>query len=196
MEENHSPIALMVLGTPGTGKTTIVSHIVKILDQKKRKNMLISFDAFRKTLVPPGVNPFTHDENIRKMIYEKAAQEFSRYLREGFTVIIDCGLTRENIRRQLKSVVPQMKICHIHCPLIVAMIRETKRSLLREKHENGHYLYLRALLSLISPFKKEKLAIPPITHTFEYPACADIHVSSFLKNPEKTASEIIEKLKI
>ncbi len=194
--KNSIPIAIMLLGIPGTGKTTIVSHLVEILNKKKRKNMLISFDVFRKKLAPPGVNPFTHDDSIRKMIYEKASQEFSHYLSKGFTLIIDCGLTTESVRKQLKSSVPQMKICHIYCPLIIAMIRETKRSILREKHEHGHYLYLRALLSLFSPLKKEKLAVPPFTHKFDYPACADLHISSFLKSPDKIAEEIAEKLNV
>lgn len=189
-------IAIMLLGTPGTGKTTIVSHLVEILNKKRRKNMLINFDAFRKTLVPAGVNPFTGDDAIREMIYEKAAHEFSNYLKKGFTLIIDCGLTRERVRKQLKLAIPQLKIFHIYCPLIVSMIRETKRSIFGEKHENGRYLYLRALFSMLNPSKKEKLAIPPFTHKFEYPECADLHISSFLKSPEKAANEIIEKLNI
>lgn len=137
-KNNKIPIAIMLLGTPGTGKTTISSHIIKTLDKKNKKNIFINFDALRKTLVPQGVSAFTHDDNVRKMIYEKAAKEFSNYLNKGFNIVIDCGLTREEIRKQLKSAIPQLKICHIHCPLLISIIRETKRSLLGEKIGRAH----------------------------------------------------------
>ncbi len=196
MAKGTLPTAIMVLGTPGTGKTAIASHLDRILNEKKIKTSLISFDSFRKKLAPKDMNPFTHDDKVRKIIYDRAAQEFHNYLKEGLTLIIDCGLTNESIRRQLKSSIPTMKICHVYCPLIVAMYRETKRSIIKEKHENGHYLYLRALLSLLNRGKSEKIAIPPITHKFDYPECADLHISSFLKSPEKIANKIIEDLKL
>ena len=163
----------------------------------KKKNILINFDAFRKTLAPIGVNPFTHDENIRKMIYKKAAKKFSKYLNQGFNLVIDCGLSKEKIRKQLKSEITQLKICHVYCPLLVCILRETNRSIFEGRHENGNYLYLRAIASRLFKIKKEKsVVIPPFTHTFDYPRCADIRVSSFLNSPDKIANYIINELKI
>jgi len=118
------------------------------------------------------------------------------YLQEGYNLIIDSGLSVEKIRLQIKNTIPEIRICHIYCPLLVSIYRDTKRSLFNEKHERGNYLHLRALLSYVNLFQKEKFPQPGITYLFEYPYCADLHINTFLKRPEKAAKEIIDKLGI
>ena len=162
-------IAILLLGIGGTGKSTIATHLIKILKRRRKKILLIRFDELRKELTPSGEDPFSKDPRVKSLIYDKALQKFSDYLRQGYSLIIDSGLSVESIRKKLKTSIPQMKICHVYCPLVVAILRDTKRSILHKEHERGNYLHLRALFDLVNPLKKEKFPQPGITYKFEYP---------------------------
>ena len=59
--------------------------------------------------------------------------EFNHLLGEGFTLVIDSGLSVEVIRTMLKAKVPNLKIIHVICPLLVSICRDTWRSLKRCK---------------------------------------------------------------
>ena len=117
-------------------------------------------------------------------------------MQEGRSIIIDSGLSNERIRREMIQNVKNLKIVHVYCPLFVAIYRDTMRSIKGHNHEGGPYLHLKALCDFINPFKKEKFPQPCITYTFDYPECADLHVSTFFKNPEKVAREICLSLKL
>lgn len=195
-KKDSDKIAILLTGVSGTGKSTTASYLEKILLDKGKKVLLIRFDEFRKNLIDKGIDPFSKDPNVKEIIYGKAAVEFLKYLNEGYNLIIDSGLSVEKIRLQIKNTIPEIRICHIYCPLFIAIYRDTKRSLLNEKHERGSYLHLRALFSYVNPLQKEKFPQPGITYRFEYPYCADLHINSFLRRPEKIAREILDKLEI
>ncbi|MCX5903525.1 MAG: adenylyl-sulfate kinase [Proteobacteria bacterium] len=188
------PIALLILGRGGTGKSSIASVLTQLLIERGFNTKLIRFDELRKTLAPAGADPFAKDKKIKSIIYENAAQEFKRLLEEGFTLVIDSGLSVEAIRTMLKETVPHLKIIHVTCPLLVSICRDTWRSLSGVKHERGSFLYLRAIRDLLNPFKKEKFPQPGITYPFEYPHCADVHVHSFFSSPLNSARYIIKQL--
>jgi hypothetical protein len=94
----------------------------------------------------------------------------------------------------LKETIPQLRIIHVTCPLLVAVWRDTWRSLRRVRHERGSFLYLRALGDALNPFKKYKFPQPGITYPFEYPYCADVHVHTVLNTPLTAAQYIIKQL--
>jgi len=188
------PIALLILGRGGTGKSSIASVLTQLLIERGFNTKLIRFDELRKTLAPAGADPFAKDKKIKSIIYENAAQEFKHLLGEGFTLVIDSGLSVEAIRTMLKETVPHLKIIHVTCPLLVSICRDTWRSLSGVKHERGSFLYLRAIRDLLNPFKKEKFPQPGITYPFEYPHCADVHVHSFFSSPLNSARYIIKQL--
>ena len=146
-----------------------------------------------KTLAPAAVDPFAKDRKIKNIIYENAALELNRLLSDGFTLVIDSGLSVEVIRTMLKEKVPGLKIIHVTCPLVVSICRDTWRSLIGTRHERGSYLYLRAIRDLLNPFKKDKFPQPGITYPFEYPHCADVTVHSFFSSPLNSARNIIRQ---
>ena len=76
----NKPVAILLLGIGGTGKSTIATHLIKILE-RRRKILLIRFDELRKELTPVGEDPFSKDPKIKNIIYEKASQRFLDYLR-------------------------------------------------------------------------------------------------------------------
>jgi adenylylsulfate kinase-like enzyme len=189
-----SPVALLILGRGGTGKSSLASALTQLLIERGNSVKLIRFDELRKALAPAGADPFSKDREIKKIIYQNAAREFNRLLGEGFTLVIDSGLSVEAIRAMLKEKVPHLKIIHVTCPLIVSICRDTWRSLSGAKHERGTFLYLRAIRDIMNPFKKDKFPQPGITYPFEYPYCADVHVHSFFSSPLNSARLIIKQL--
>lgn len=190
------PIALLLLGIGGTGKSSIAPHLARFLEERGHKLLLIRFDEFRKGLVPPGIDPFSKDPSVKAEIYRRAAAEFLKFLQQGISLVIDSGLSIERIRRDLKEMVPRLKICHIHCPLVIAIMRDTKRSFSAQQHERGRWLHLRALRDFVNPLKKDKFPQPGVTSPFQFPECADLHVNTFLRTPESAANEIIERLQL
>ena len=195
LKKSHLPVAILLCGRGGSGKSTLATHLVELL-QKDRKCILIRFDEFRKKLTSPGQDPFSPNPQLKFVIYQRAAQEFSQHLNQGHTLVVDSGLSVERIREYLKATLPSLKICHVHCPLPIAIWRDTQRSLLNESHERGKFLHLRAMRDLLNPFRKEKFPQPGITYPFEEPRCADIHINTFFKSPLKAAHEILEKLNL
>jgi adenylylsulfate kinase-like enzyme len=189
----NSPVALLILGRGGTGKSSLASALTQLLVERGHSVKLIRFDELRKTLAPAGADPFSKDREIKKIIYQNAAREFNRLLAEGFTLVIDSGLSVEALRTMLKEKVPNLKIIHVTCPLIVSICRDTWRSMSGVKHERGTYLYLRAIRDFLNPFKKEKFPQPGITYPFEYPHCADVHVHSSFISPLNSARNVIRQ---
>lgn len=192
--EQKQPIALLLLGKGGTGKSSIAEVLAEKLSERGYHATLIRFDELRKQLSPAGADPFSEDRQVKKIIYENAAAEFKRQLAEGFTLVIDSGLSVEAIRTMLKEQIPQLRIIHVTCPLLIAVWRDTWRSLRRVNHERGSFLYLRALCDVLNPFKKNKFPQPGITYPFDYPYCADVHVNTVLNTPDTAAHYIIKQL--
>jgi predicted kinase len=188
------PVAILLLGIGGVGKSTAAKEIHRLLSVRGDDVRLVSFDECRKRLAPAGVDPFSSDLSVKRFIYARAAQEFLADLRKGYSLVIDSGLSKESIRVELKCAIQSLRIVHLHCPLVVAVLRDTWRSWCGSAHERGRYLHLRALASLLNPFEPRKFPQPGITYAFEYPACADLHVSTLFKRPERVAEEVVKDL--
>jgi predicted kinase len=188
---DRSPVAILLLGVGGAGKSTTAKEVYRLLLARGCDIRLISFDEYRKQLAPGGVDPFSSNPAIKQHIYSRAAQEFLKDLEEGHSLVIDSGLSKESIRVELKRTIKVLQIVHVHCPLFVSIVRDTWRSWCGQRHERGRYLHLRALISLMNPFEKEKFPQPGITCPFDYPACADLHVNTFFKTPGRVAEEIL-----
>jgi adenylylsulfate kinase-like enzyme len=196
MLQTHDPMAILLLGIGGTGKSTTSTKLVEILRSRGHSAELICMDQLRQELAPSGTDPFSSDPIVKHTIYERACTIFEQRLNANSWLVIDSGLSVESIRRELRLKISQLRIVHVHCPLIVAVWRDTKRSMLGRKHERGRYLHLHAIIDRINPFKAQKFPQPGITYSFEFPASADLHINTFLKSPLLVAREIVNGLRI
>jgi adenylylsulfate kinase-like enzyme len=187
-------IGVLLVGMGGVGKSTTSIHLAELLRLRKIRVELVHFDQLRKKLAPSGVDPFSADLDVKRIIYDRAAQEFNRMLAAHDAVIIDSGLSVERIRCQLKKQVPGLFLVHLTCPLWVAVARDTMRSLQGKRHERGEFLHLRAIVDRLNIFKREKFPQPGITYPFEHPACADLTVSTYREGPSQVAQQIVDRL--
>jgi len=188
--------AIMLLGVGRTGKSTTAHHLTANLRELGYDPWLVRFDEFRKGFAPPGADPFSADPRIKQFIYSRVIGVFNDHLATGGSLIIDGGLSSERIRQQLKKEVAGLWIVHLYCPLWLAIVRDTKRSLARTPHERGWYLHLCALRDLLNPFLSpaDRFPQPANTYPFEYPASADLHISTFCRQPTAVADEIVNRL--
>src|SRR5580692_4916630 len=144
------PILLMLTGLGGAGKSTTAARLLSILRSSGYDCELIEFDAFRKMIAPPGVDPFDGDVEAKRFIYGLAAEKLAAKTRSGKSLIVDACVAVESIRLDLKRKLPALRLVHIDCPMWCAFLRETLRSLHCCPHERGHYLYLHAALDLVN----------------------------------------------
>lgn len=186
---------IVVLGIGGVGKSTTSDYLGKLLNGRGVSARVIRFDELRKRLAPIGVDPFSKDRWVKELIYAKAAESIRLMCDSGETIVVDCGLTAEAIRLQLKESIPGLRIVHLHCPLALAVYRDTKRSLFGT-HERGRFLHIRALLDRFHPWKPSHQWFPQpgITYAFEYPQCADLHINTIWLSPRAVAKRIVKQL--
>src|SRR6266567_3984246 len=95
---NQAPFAILLLGIGGTGKSTTATRLHHLLRHLGYTVHLIRFDEVRKQFAPTSSDPFSRDVSIKERIYDRAAVEFERHLNEARSLIIDSGLSREDIR--------------------------------------------------------------------------------------------------
>ena len=190
------PIAIMLTGISGSGKSATADELLPKLEKMGYRARIVHFDELRKSFVPAGVDPYSADEQVRSLIYKNAAALFSLSFADGESLLIDNGISKEPTREWLKKAIPALRLVHIHCPVCVAFARETLRSLEEGKHERGRFLYLRALRSLLYHLfqRHHEFHLPGITHPFDYPQCADVHVNTLWKRPVQVADEILVRL--
>ena len=196
MPRAKKPISIVLCGMSGVGKTMVTHRLANILCAQGYRATALHFDILRKKFAPYGTDPFSADLTIKEVIYTRVAEFIQREMYTGETLVLDVGGSYERFRKNLKKAVPELKIIHLHCPLLVAFWRETKRSCRLTPHGRGRFLYLRAIATKYNPFIKEKFPQPGVTYPFEYPACADVHINTFLTTPQRIAQEIVNLLRL
>jgi len=187
---------IMLTGLGGAGKSTAAACLRSVLCNAGYECELVELDALRKKVAPLGIDPFDGHVEVKRLVYRRIAETLEAIVGTGKSVVVDACISIESIRLDLKRRLPAMRLIHIDCPMWLAILRETERSLCGCRHERGHYLYLHAILDLANPFHNEKFSQAGISYPFEYPQCADVHVSSRRKSPTAVAWEIVRSLRI
>lgn len=187
-------IAILLCGIGGSGKTTTSLALQRFLLKRGGTTKVVDFDRLRRKLAPRGCDPYSADLSVKEAIYEKAGALLKRRMAQYQYFVVDCGTSSERLRRDLRDALGGAVVVYLTCPLPIAILRDTLRSIAGKPHARGRFLYLHALVDWVNPFKRDKFPQPAITYPFEVPEFADLRISTLLRRPEDTAQKIIEHL--
>lgn len=162
-------------GLPGSGKTTIASHVARILRDKGYRVEVLDGDWARKTVsIDTG---FTREERIKHL---KRIAWIARLLaRNGIIVLCSFVSPYREIRRIVREIIeeetPYMEI-YINCPLEECIRRDPKG------------LYKKALKGEIKHFTG-------ITDPYEPPENPDLTINTHLETIEESTRKVLNLIR-
>ena len=104
MEKIDIPVCIMLVGLPGSGKSTFADNISKNIDV-----VIHLTDAIRKELFGDE-----NDQQNPQLVFETAYKRIRRDLQEGYNVVFDATNLRQKNRQmflQYISDIPHRNIC-------------------------------------------------------------------------------------
>lgn len=174
-------------GLPGSGKSTIATKLLKILEAEGIDVQHIRLDEFRKILVPKP----SYREEERELVYRALVLITAFLYRKGVNVLLDATGHRRRWRALARKLIKNFVEVYVKCPAGTCMERETKRkqSLVKRK------LYLDAHRRIRAGKKIRDLGeVIGVDVPYEEPRNPDVIVESDSLTPEQCASIIYRKI--
>ena len=174
---------LWLTGLPGSGKSTILNELSKLLSESGIEVVTLSLDHIRKVLTPQP--KYTSEE--REIVY-RALVIMAQLLVEygGKNMIIDATGNRKEFRELARSLIPEFAEIYLKCPLETCRAREaSRRGQLVQKD-----LYKRASEG------KLKGELPGISAPYEEPENPELVIASDLLSPYESAKKISNYVKL
>jgi len=168
---------LWLTGLPGSGKSTILKELLKLLSGSGIEAVTLSLDRIRKVLTP---EPAYTDEE-RGIVYRSLVMMAHLLVKEGGRhVIIDATGNRRAFRELGRWLIPDFAEVYIRCPLATCMEREALRKVRPVQKD----LYQRA--------KKGTLTgeMPGVTAPYEAPEHPEVEIQSDVLSPRESAEKI------
>jgi len=173
---------IWVTGLPGSGKSTIIKELEKMLLKSDFKTITLSMDLIRKTLTP---DPRYTDEE-RFLVYRSLVLMAQLIVAKcGKNVIIDATGNRREFRELARQLIPEFAEIYVKCPLEICKMRET----LRQNQDVEKNLYKRAVQG------KLKGQMPGISTPYEEPENPELELASDLFSSHESAKKIIAYIK-
>lgn len=177
-----------ITGLPGSGKSTVAQHFLKILEKNKVSAQYLQLDAIRKIIAPEP----KYDENERDFVYRSLIITAKFLSENGINVIIDAGGHRKIWRDLAKSEIKKFLEVYLKCPLEIYIERETNRKSDLIERE----LYKKAKERLQSGKKFEGIGqVPGIDVKYEETENPDLILESNKIGSKECAQKIFEKIK-
>lgn len=169
---------LWLTGLPGSGKSTILKELLRILPASGIEAVTLSLDHIRKVVTP---DPRYTDEE-RGIVYRSLVMMAQLLTHEGGkNVIIDATGNRREFRDLARQLIPDFAEIYIQCPLKTCEEREAlRRGQIVEKD-----LYRRAMKGAL------KGEMPGVSAPYEAPEHPEVVVRSDILSPEASAERIM-----
>ena len=173
---------LWLTGLPGSGKSTILSELSRMLSASGIEAVGLSLDRIRKVLTP---QPKYTDEE-RALVYRSLVLMAQLLVEQGQkNVIIDATGNRRKFRDLARRLIREFAEVYVKCPLSICQARETsRRGQLVQKD-----LYKRASEGTL------KGELPGISAPYEEPENPEVLVASDLLSPHESANRVLAYVK-
>lgn len=173
---------LWLTGLPGSGKSTILQELSRMLSESGIEAITLSLDHIRKILTPEP--KYTSEE--RDIVY-RSLVIMAQLLVEhgGKNVIIDATGNRKEFRELARRLIREFAEIYVKCPLRTCQARETSRRGQPVQKD----LYKRASEGEL------KGELPGISVPYEEPENPEVLVASDLLAPHESAKMIMEYIR-
>jgi adenylylsulfate kinase len=169
---------IWLTGLPGSGKSTILNEISRLLAASGIKAVSLSLDHIRKVITPEP--KYTHEE--RALVYRSLVLMAQLLVDLGEkNVIIDATGNRREFRNLARALIPEFAEIYVKCPLETCKVREAAR--LDQPVQKD--LYKRASEG------KLKGGLPGISAPYEEPENPEVLIQSDALSPKESAGKIM-----
>jgi len=170
---------LWLTGLPGSGKSTILNELSRMLTEAGIETVTLSLDQIRKVLTPEP--RYTHEE--RDIVYRSLVM-MARLLveRGGKNVIIDATGNRKQFRELARELIHEFAEVYVKCPLKTCQSRETSRQGQLVQRD----LYKKALDGRLTG------QLPGISAPYEESENPELEILSDVLSPYESAGKIMD----
>ncbi|MFO0733110.1 MAG: adenylyl-sulfate kinase [Nitrospiraceae bacterium] len=162
------PFALWLTGLPASGKSSIVEKLLPQLHGLGLKVEVLESDTLRRILTPQA----SYSQEERDLFYRAVAFMGARLVAHGVNVIFDATASRREYRDFAATMLPQLQVISIECPLEVCMARDKK----------GTYL---------TGQRGESRTVPGLQVPYEPPQAPALRIDTMTTSPEAGADAIL-----
>jgi len=174
---------LWLTGLPGSGKSTILNELSRMLLESGIEAIGLSLDHIRKVITP---EPKYTDEE-RDIVYRALVMMAQLLIEQGGkNVIIDATGNRREFRDLARRLIREFAEIYVKCPLEICMAREAAR---RDQFVQKD-LYKRASEGAL------KGELPGVSAPYEKPENPEVLVTSDLLSPHESAKRIMEYIRL
>ncbi|MCD6305723.1 MAG: adenylyl-sulfate kinase [Deltaproteobacteria bacterium] len=169
---------LWLTGLPGSGKSTILKELLRMMGTSGIQPVALSLDHMRKIVTP---HP-TYTDEERHIVYRSVVVMAQLLTAEGMRhVLIDATGNRREFRDLARALIRDFGEIYIECPMHICLEREASRK--GQSVEKN--LYERA--------QKGELCgeMPGVTAPYEAPLHPEVTVRSDLLSPRESAERIM-----
>lgn len=176
----NKPFAIWLTGLPGSGKSVISDALKNILNNNGIDAYILRMDEVRDYVTP---EPKYTDEE-RQLIYNAFAYMAKLLVDHGVNVIMDATGNLRKYRDLALTMIPNIYITYLKCPLDVAMEREAKRQNTKKAPEN---IYKKAM-------EGKAETVPGLQTEYQKPLHPDLIINTDKNGIEESAEKIFSLL--